>query len=237
VDLSLILPAYAEADNLRRLLPELIEVLNELAPVFEVLVVDAVEPLDDTPAICQTYGVRRIPRQGGDEYGHAIRTGIRSSSGTWVMTMDVDGSHDPAFVRELWRRRDDADIIIASRYAHGGSTDNPFLLVLFSRILNAIFARVLHVPVHDVSNSFRIYRGDRVRALELTSLHFDILEEILARLLCTPHQPATVLELPFRFRRRLLGESKRSMPVFIHAFLGAVMRLWILKRRLQKTPV
>ncbi|MCL4368412.1 MAG: glycosyltransferase [Actinobacteria bacterium] len=232
VELSLVLPAYAEAENLRELLPELVAVVRAITAHFEILVIDTQEPRDDTPAICEALGVRRVPRVGGDEYGNAIRTGIDASRGTWVVIMDVDGSHDPKFINELWRRRVDADVVIASRYAHGGSTDNPFLLVLSSHILNSVFALVLRIPVHDVSNSFRLYHGDELRSLRLTSAHFDIQEEMLARLLWAADRPATVLEIPFRFRQRSHGESKRSMVVFIAAFVGAMGRLWVLKGKM-----
>jgi hypothetical protein len=56
-------------------------------------------------------------------------------------------------------------------------------------------------------------------------------EEILARLLWELHPPATIAEVPFVFKARQFGESKRSMRVFIGAFLGAMVRL----RRLRKS--
>jgi dolichol-phosphate mannosyltransferase len=233
-ELSIILPSYTEAENLRVLLPRLTPVLDELTGSWEVLVVDTVEPLDDTAALCDGERVRYTPRVGGNDYGDAIRTGIRESRGRMAAIMDVDGSHDPEFLRQMWSAREQADIVIASRYTAGGSTDNPPLLVMFSRMLNSVFAVVLRMPVRDISNSLRLYRGAPLRALELRFAHFDIQEEILARLLWDPVSPATVLELPFRFRRRLSGDSKRSMAVFIAAFVSAMFRLARLRSTLRR---
>ncbi len=148
--------------------------------------------------------------------------------------MDADGSHSPEFIRELWEKRHNADVVIASRYVAGGHTDNPGLLVGMSRILNRIFRFIVGFPVLDVSNSFRLYRGDLLRSLRLTYRHFDILEEILAKLLWQGRTPATVLEIPYHFERRLAGKSKRNLLVFGLHFCIAAVRLYGMRRRLKR---
>ena len=231
--LSLVLPAYNEAENLTELLDRLRATLREGEIAAEILVVDTMEPMDATPEICARAGVRYVPRRESNVYGSAIRTGIAASTGEYVLIMDVDGSHEPEFIRHLWEAREQADVIIASRYIRGGSTDNPPLLVFFSRLLNTVFKLVLQLPVWDVSNSFRLYRGDPLRELSLDSSHFDIQEELLAKFLWHPTQKTTVLEIPFRFQRRRFGTSKRSMVVFLLAFLSSMFRLYRLKGKLR----
>jgi len=232
VRLSVVLPAYAEAENLAVLLGKLQQVLGTLPAPTEILVIDAVESLDDTPTICAQFGAQCVHRRGGNEYGNAIRTGIATSAGEYVIIMDVDGSHDPEFITQLWAAREQADVVIASRYMRGGSTENPALLVWCSKFLNGIFKLFLQLPVWDISNSYRIYRGEELRKLELEFMHFDIQEEMLAKLLWNPAHPVIVREIPFRFQRRLHGKSKRSMAVFLVAFLGAMIRLYLLKQTL-----
>jgi dolichol-phosphate mannosyltransferase len=231
-EISVVLPSYKEADNLRAFLPDLTSVLAGLTPRWEVLVIDTMEAKDDTAEVCASAGVKYVNRMGGDDYGDGIRTGIDASRGARVVIMDVDGSHDPRFIDTLWAHRDEGDVVIASRYVRGGSTDNPLLLVLFSKLLNAVFSTVVRIPVHDVSNSFRLYRGEQLRSVRLDSRHFDVQEEILARLLWDVDPPATCVEVPFRFRRRAHGESKRSTLLFVGAFLGAMVRLGRLRRRI-----
>jgi len=223
--ISIVLPAYNEARNLEMLLPRLRETLGMLCVMWEIIVIDTVHPLDDTREICAAEGVRHVRRRGGDNYGDAIRTGIAESLGDRVVIMDTDGSHDPEFIRTLWEHRGDADIVIASRYVTGGTTENPWPLVMLSRLLNIVFSIVVTLPAHDISNSFRLYRGPQLRSTTLLSRHFDVQEEILARLLWEIDPPATVAEVPFCFKARQFGESKREMTVFIGAFLGAMVRL------------
>lgn len=226
--------AYHEGENLDILLPKLTTAIRILAPKYEILVVDTLAPLDDTEAVCAANGVRLVRREPSDRYGDAIRTGIGASHGDFVLIMDADGSHNPEFIRELWNQRHRADVVIASRYVIGGRTDNPRLLVGISRLLNWLFRFIVGFPVLDVSNSFRLYRGDLLRSLRLTYLHFDILEEILAKLLWHGQTPATVLEIPYRFERRLAGESKRNLLVFGFYFVMAALRLHAARRRLTK---
>jgi dolichol-phosphate mannosyltransferase len=192
--------------------------------------------MDDTEAICAANQVRLLRRQPSNDYGDAIRTGIGASHGDFVLIMDADGSHSPEFIRELWNQRHRADVVIASRYVPGGRTDNPPLLVGMSRLLNRFFRGVVRFPVLDVSNSFRLYRGERLRSLRLSYRHFDILEEILARLLWHPQMPATVLEIPYRFERRLAGNSKRNLLMFSVHFLTAALRLYAVRRHLDEGP-
>lgn len=229
--LTVILAAYKEGENLKILLPKLRVVVDQIIPHNEVLVVDTQVPMDDTEQVCIANGVNYVRRSGGNEYGCAIRTGIAHATGDYVVIMDADGSHDPDFINKLWQARHGADVVIASRYIAGGRTDNPWLLVQCSRILNFVFKTIVKIPVLDVSNSFRIYRGALLRNLELSFLHFDILEEILAKLLWESNHPVKIIEIPFSFRRRFSGDSKRNLFVFSYHFLQAIFRLLQMRKR------
>jgi len=234
--LSVVMPAYKEADNLRELLPPLRETVTRLvgdASAGEILVVDTQTPMDDTPAVCRAAGVRCLPRHPDNLYGSAIRTGVAASGGRFVVVMDADGSHNPGFLPELWAHREEADVVIASRYVPGGATQNPWLQVAMSKVLNSTFKFFAGMPVRDVSNSFRLYRGERLRSLELKGNHFDILEEILGQLLwCQPDRPARMIEVPFCFEKRRHGSSKRSLLVFSWRFLLALFRMRALRKNI-----
>lgn len=225
-DLTVILPSYEEAANLRWLLPEVQVQLKNLGISHEILVVDTERPRDETPDLCRIHGVVYLPREGGPLYSHALKTGIARSKGTWVLTMDADGSHPPNFLPFLWAARNRADLVIASRYVRGGSTENPALLILLSYLVNVTFRVLLGFGCHDVSNSLRLYRGDALRSLHLECRNFDILEEILLKLqLADPK--FTLAEIPFTFGTRKHGKTKRDLLAFA---LGYGATLWRLHR-------
>jgi hypothetical protein len=56
--------------------------------------------------------------------------------GDYVLTLDADMSHEPAFVGRMWRAHTQADLIIASRYVSGGVTYTSFVRDWLSRVLN-----------------------------------------------------------------------------------------------------
>lgn len=223
-ELSIVLPAYREAESLQLLLPKLVQAAASLSGDFEIIVADAQEPLDSTPHVCQEHGVTHIHRTGGNSYGDAVRSGIARSRGAFVLLMDADGSHNPGVLPSLWTRRDDADVIIGSRYVAGGRTENPRLLILMSRVLNYAYQFAFRLPVADVSNSLRLYRGEQLRSLHLVSNNFDIVEEILIRLVAGKTH-SSVREVPMTFEQRKAGESKRNLPAFMLSYLSSMRRM------------
>lgn len=186
--------------------------------------IDAASPSDATPDVCALHQVTCLPREGGPLYGHAVRTGIAASQGRRVILMDADGSHAPAFVEKLWAERDNADIVIASRYVPGGQTENPWILIFLSLIVNVVFRVVLGLRCADVSNSFRLYPGERLRKLKLDCDNFDIVEEILVKL-THGSTSCTIRELPFTFEKRKEGKTKRQLFLFAVGYLFTLCRL------------
>ena len=222
--LSVVLPAYLEEENLRLLLPRIASVLETIGIDTEIIVVDAMAPLDGTAAVAAAAGAVALPRAGGNTYGDAVRTGIAAARGEWVVFMDADGSHPPEWVGKLFAARGGQDLVIASRYVESGFTENSLGLVLMSRVLNWTYSVVLGIPVKDVSNSFRLYRGDMLRALRLGCDNFDIVEEILIKLL-RAHHGLRILEIPFTFKKRMFGDSKRNLLAFALGYVFTLLKL------------
>ena len=135
-DLTVVLPSYLEEENLRLLLPRIKEHCQHLTSNFEILIIDTMTPMDGTAEVCKEVGVTYLNRRGGNTYGDAVRTGISNSKGSKVIFMDADGSHPPSVLDELYQHKDQAQIVIASRYVKGGYTENTRVLVLMSLIVN-----------------------------------------------------------------------------------------------------
>jgi len=228
IDLSVIIPSYSEEENLRILLPRLIKELGGLGAHFEILVVDTTSPMDHTASVCQDHGARYMPRENGNTYGDAVRTGIANTLGDFVLFMDADGSHSPEFIRSMWQTRETADVVVASRYIAGGSTENPRILIVMSQILNGMYRFTLNIKCRDVSNSFKLFRGHLLRQIELTCNNFDVVEEILVR--CSIVKPdLSIKEIPFVFKKRMFGMSKRALVTFIFSFYVTLFRLLLIK--------
>ena len=200
-DLSIIIPAYKEEENLRVILPRLATVLGDMNISYEILVVDTMTSMDNTKSVCDVDGVRYLNRSGGNNYGDAIRTGIKHAEGTYIIFMDADGSHTPEFIVNLYEHRHHNDVVIASRYVKGGETDNNKVLILMSVVLNLIYSVVLNLNCKDVSNSFKLYKTEDIKHLTLKCNNFDIVEEILFKLKRSK-KILHIKELPFSFKKR-----------------------------------
>ena len=120
IDLSILIPALNEEENFCLLLPELKGHLDALGIRSEILVVDG-GSRDGTVECAEGYGAR-VVEQKGPGYGRALREGFAQAQGRYVVTMDADFSHRPIFIGDFWRHREEADLLIASRYVPGGGS-------------------------------------------------------------------------------------------------------------------
>lgn len=224
--LTIFIPAYKEAQNLKVLLPRLVKTLSEFEPSYEILVVDTIEPMDDAKMVCQSVmgNIIYANRTGGNNFGDAVRKGISLASGDFFIAMDGDGSHEPEFINTMYGQKDSADVIIASRYVQGGDTENPKALILMSHILNFIYSLVLNLNCKDVSNSFKLYKTDALKRLNLKCNNFDVVEEILFKLK-KANRNLIIKELPFTFKARMFGKTKRNLVLFIGTFIYTLLKL------------
>lgn len=232
MDISVVLPTYLEAENLKRLLPKINAVINQMKVDYEVLVIDTVDSMDDTEMICEMNNVAYHHRIGGNMYGDAIRTGIALSKGKYVVFMDADGSHNPEDIFRLYNAMVNStfDVIIGSRYCKGGYTDNNFILRFMSWVLNLTYRMLFGLKVKDVSDSFRIYDGSKLRNLVLECNNFDIVEEILIKWNYSA-SGMKVNEIPISFNKREAGDSKRDLIKFILSYMTTIRKLLAIKRR------
>jgi len=229
IDLSVLIPAYQEEENLRVILPRLNKALNELKVKHEVLVIDTMQKMDNTEQVCKELNATYINRENSNYYGDAIRTGINHAKGTWIIFMDADGSHSPEFIKELFLYRNDYDVVIASRYVKGGGSDNDRLSILMSLIVNVVFSWFLGLNCKDVSNSFKLYRTSLLKDISLYSNNFDAVEEILVKLKRKNPQ-LKIKEVPFFFKERMFGHTKRNLLAFIFSYLVILIRLKFFSR-------
>ncbi len=224
IDLSVIIPALNEGQNLTIMLGQLQTTLSKLAIRYEILIV-TFQP-DDLTRTTAARSSAVLVEQEELGYGRALAAGFGAARGEYVLTMDADLSHPPVFITDLWANRLTAEIIIASRYVAGGSAVMAPVRYVLSRVLNTFFARGLSLPVHDMSSGFRLYRGASLRQLRLASRHFDVLQEILVRAYA---EGWTVREIPFRYVPRKYGSSHARVLRFGIAYLRTFWSLWKLR--------
>jgi glycosyltransferase involved in cell wall biosynthesis/predicted SAM-dependent methyltransferase len=227
MDVSVVLPVLNERDNLRALLPRLSSLFQHLHLTYETITVDG-GSRDGTREIAVELGARLVDeRQRG--YAGALATGFAEARGDFILTLDADMSHEPAFVAKMWRARHQADIVIASRYVRGGVAYAAWGRRALSRILNLALRRILSMPVQDMSSGFRLYRREAVQGIEFEGRNFEVLEEILVKSFA---RGFSVVEVPFTYFPREEGSSHARLIRFGLDLGRSAMKLWWLRNSL-----
>jgi dolichol-phosphate mannosyltransferase len=228
MQLSIVIPALNERDNIAHLIPNLIAAIPPDVGGYEILVIDG-HSRDGTPEMAVQLGAQ-VVTQTLPGYGGALQAGFAAARGDYILTMDADLSHPSNFLPKLWQARDTAEIVIASRYAPGGGADMPLLRRILSRILNVVYTRALSLAVRDISSGFRLYKAAVLRGLALHSAHFDVLEEILVKAYAQGWQ---VAEIPFQYAARGSGQSHVRLLHFGWAYLKTLSKMWRLRNSIE----
>jgi glycosyltransferase involved in cell wall biosynthesis len=210
-----VLPTYNEAENIERLVPELIA----LGPGLRVVVVDDHSP-DGTGDLAEALAarhpgrVRVLHRPGKLGLGSAYVAGFRHALGEgagWVLTMDADFSHEPRYIPSMLARAAEADLVIGSRYVPGGgAVDSPFSRRLLSRGANLVAHLALGLRARDVTAGFRLYRRAVLESIPLELIFSSGYSFLIEMLYLVERKGWRVAEVPIHFYDRVLGQSKIS---------------------------
>ncbi len=224
--INIVIPSYNEYENLEILVPQIISVLDKSEISYKILLIDRKLSTDCTPKLEKQYPLRVkvINRKPADTYGDAVRTGIEHCDGDYIVFMDADGSHDPEFILKLIEQKHNADFVIASRYVAGGGSFNGPVLKFMSMMVNLSYRVILNIPAKDVSNSFKLYKASIIKPLNLKCSNFDIIEEVFFKAVKL-NKNLKVIELPYFFKERLYGKTKRDLVSFSFSFLATLLRL------------
>jgi dolichol-phosphate mannosyltransferase len=207
--LALVVPTYNERDRLPELVRAIFATYDAAGIEGELVIVDDNSPDgtgDVADELARSFPIRVVHRAGKLGLGTAVIEGFKATEAEIVGVIDADLSHPPALVPRMLAalQRDGADIVIGSRYIWGGGTTNWET----SRVLMSRFACVLArglTPVRDATSGFFLMRRDRARGVTISAGGFKICLELLIR-----SEPLLVIELPYVFTGRTVGESKMN---------------------------
>jgi glycosyltransferase involved in cell wall biosynthesis len=222
--ISVILPVYNEAENLRELLPALFQNLETLGLAHEIIVVDD-GSTDQTAIVLRELGrpqlrIVRLRRNSGQTA--ALMAGIRFSKGDILISMDGDLQNDPADIVHLLAKLDEGyDVVSGWRKQR---QDAPIRRNVLSRMANGLISMVSGIHLHDYGCSLKAYRRE---ALEGVQLYGEMHRFIP---IYAYWNGARVTEIPVTHHRRRHGVSHyglRRIPkvlldllvvVFLHGF-------------------
>ncbi len=217
LDVSIVVPAYREAGNLRPLTERTFSALERAGLRGELIIVDddsrdgSVEIVE---ALSGEYPVRIIVRTQERGLSSAVLRGFVEAAGDRLVVMDADLQHPPEKVPELLERlgTGDCDFVIGTRYAGAGGIgeDWPWHRRIVSKVAS-MMARPLS-PLSDPMSGFLALRRETwQQARHLDPIGYKIGLELYVKGGCRSHG-----EVPIRFAARSAGESKLTGKVLVH---------------------
>ena len=224
VEISVVLPVYNEKQNLVSMLPFLQRELLNCVDSFEIIVVDG-GSADNTVNVSKNSGARVIA-QRDKGFGNAVKKGLEIAKGRYIITMDADNSHPPDFVRKIIESKEDADLIIGSRFMKGSIFVTSIWRKVSSLMLNKMFKFTLSLPINDLSSGFRIYRRHILQDISIESKDFDVQLELLIKIITRGWR---VKEVPLVCKKRLYGYSKARIIKCGLAFLKTFFKMYRLR--------
>ena len=171
---SVVIPVYRGATTLPRVVEELERFRTQVTPNGRAFRIDEVllvwdRGVDDSDRVIRELSARFdwvrpiwLSRNFGQH--SATLAGMTSSGGEWIVTMDEDGQHDPAYIGRMLDAAYDnrSQLVYASpttRSPHG------FLRNLASRFAKWMFVHVLATGAPRAFHSYRLMLGEAGRSV------------------------------------------------------------------------
>ncbi len=226
--LTIVLPTYDEADNLPRMVRELLA-LDLPGHELSILVVDDNSP-DGTGALADGLAADHpgrlavLHRAGKEGLGRAYVDGLQralAAGAELVLQMDCDFSHEPRFVPALLAALPGADMVLGSRFTPGGHVDPDWAWwrKLLSWFANSLYVRViLGTALHDATGGFRLWRAETLRGMDIARrIHSNGYVFQVEMAYVATRLGYRIREIPIEFPDRRSGESKMSLRIQFEA--------------------
>jgi glycosyltransferase involved in cell wall biosynthesis len=152
---SIVIPAFNEGEAIAGV----VRSLSDAGTWREIIVVDDGSS-DDTSARAAAAGARVVRHPYNKGNGAAVKTGIRTAAGEFVMIVDGDGQHQGADALRLAARLGEYDLVIGARPA---STQATAARRFGNGALNWLASYLTGREIPDLTSGFRAARRAYLR--------------------------------------------------------------------------
>jgi glycosyltransferase involved in cell wall biosynthesis len=227
VEISVVVPVYNEAENLRILIPKLLEVLEDLGKAYEVIIVDDGSSDGSGTVIrgmaTRYLSVRILKFKANRGLSAALIAGIRKARGDILVTLDSDLQNDPTDIPKLLQKLDHYDMATGWRQKR----DDPWLKRISSRIGNAVRNRLSGENIQDSACTLRAFKRECMDGIWV----FNGMHRFLSTLV--KMKGYRIIEVPVSHHPRKFGKSKYNIRNrMVRSFIDLLVVRWMKQRRI-----
>jgi len=215
-----IIPAFNEADNIRRVIDE----IRESRPDIEMIVINDAST-DNTAQVASEAGATVLSLPYNLGIGGAVQTGLRYAADNdfdIAVQVDGDGQHIPSEIGKLTEPiiRGDADVVIGSRFLGEGDFKSSFSRRSGVRILAIVNSFLVGAKITDNTSGFRAFSR---HAISFLSEHYpqDYPEPVAVVELF--RNKFRLLEVPAHMRERGRGSSSIGILNSMYYMIKVIM--------------
>lgn len=210
--LSIVIPAYNEAESLPETIMAIYDELTRNGINNEILVIDD-NSTDSTLSVLEELKIkvdslRWITNEAPNGFGYAVRKGLVNFTGDCVAIMMADLSDSPDDLVLFYRTMVDGkyDAVFGSRWSKGGKVyDYPLIKKIINRISNNIIKLSFGIKYNDTTNAFKMYKKQTVEGLKpFLSPHFNLTIELPLKVIIRGYSYCIV---PNSWKNRKFGKS------------------------------
>ncbi len=231
--LSIVIPAYNEAESITDTVVRFHDVLNNEQIHHEILVVNdnsKDNTLDVLGALQNTVTALVITSNGGPNgFGNAVRWGLDRFSGDCVAIVMADLSDSPEDLVKFYRELEKGyDCVFGTRWSKGGKTfDYPKHKLLFNRVFNNVVRILFRIKYDDCTNAFKLYRKETILGTKpYLSPHFNLTLEIPLKAIVRGYSYAVI---PNTWQNRKFGKSNLKIKEMGSRYAFILIYCWIEK--------
>ena len=208
--LSVVIPAYNEADGIAAIVERVLAVRPELTRVgvdLELVVVDDGSADRTAEIVTACPGVRLVRHPTNKGYGAALKTGFNAARGDLLAFLDADGTYPPESFPDLCREAlAGADLVVGSRRS-GADSEMPPVRRVGNLLWSSLVTLLGNHRVVDPASGMRVFRREVLERLYPLpdGLNFTPVMSMRA-----VHEGVHLVEVPISYRERV-GRSKLSV--------------------------
>jgi dolichol-phosphate mannosyltransferase len=223
---SVIIPTYNENENIIQLIDRIKKIFQQNSIDGEIVIVDDNSP-DSTGQIVEKLSKRYnnlkiVHRKQRLGIFSAIKIGCRNALYDLILTMDSDLSHPPELIPILLSVREDADIVVASRFVKGGSMKGSAYRVIISKMINKTIRFLLNSKIRDLTGGFQLMSKSVLNKLDINAWGGEYDIELLIK---AERRGFKIVEVPFTYTHRKYNKSKTSIFKDGFRYLKTILRL------------